>query len=384
VLTGEEARAIALARSPLVRALDREYAVRVAEAAALQIPSNPEIGVTAGYPVQWKDRKGDAEVDVTLSQPVRLSFFGERQAVSVLLERSAELGRKLELFKLLKEVDLAYGSLWALERRRSILEETQSTASSRLRRIREGKAKGLFSRGDERLLAGEVSKARAGLLGIESDIRAGQAVLIRKIGIPVADRRLVRLELPNRLIGEKILQSEKGNPLSASQRAELLRTLSVEQVKLARRDAFPEFTPQLLFSHSNEGTTFVGAGISFPLPFSDRNQTEIAVKEAELNAARAGREYLQGEGRSAEILSMVEAVNLALDETRTYETEVIPAFHESLRFHLQQFDAGASSLLQIWQIQREYSEAQNQAIELWTRAFSNLIELELFIGQEIL
>ena len=102
-----EARALALEKSPLVPALDNEYAARLAEAVEVELFPNPELGVGVNVPVDWKDSRGDNELELSLSQPLRLSYFGTRKAVSELIQKSASSEQKAAVFKLLKEVDLA-------------------------------------------------------------------------------------------------------------------------------------------------------------------------------------------------------------------------------------------------------------------------------------
>ena len=220
-------------------------------------------------------------------------------------------------------------------------------------------------------------------MGVEGDIKAGEANLTRLVGRSMLSRSLVKPDMAAHFTVDAVRAKEKNSAIGASQRADLLVELANAQKRLARRDSFPEFTPQLMASRNDEGTTFLGAGITIPLPFSDRNQSQIIQRDGELRAAEARRNYVKEGAFSDEISALVDAVNLALSEAELFESKVVPAFQDSLRFQERQFREGSGSIFQIWQTQRELFESQAKALELWTKAFSLRIELEILVGQEL-
>lgn len=382
-LTLADARALALEKSPLVQSLDSDYASRLAEAVEVSLLPNPELGLGINFPVDWKESRGDNELELSLSQPLRLSYFGTRSAVSDLIKKAASAEQKAALFKLMKEIDLAYVNLWALQEQHRFLEAAHESALARSRGITEGVSRGVYSEGDQKLFGGEAARIDAEMLGAKGDRKASEAKLTALIGISMSGRTLAKPDLTTRLEADKVREKEKSNSIGASQRAALLTELAQSQSRLAKRDAFPEFTPQLLVSRNDEGTTFVGAGLTLPLPFSNRNQPEILKRDAELRAAQARRDYVENGGFRDEIAALVDAVNLAMDEAKLFETKVIPAFKDSLGFQEKQFAAGSGSIVQIWQTQREVFDAQGRALELWTKAFGLRIELEILTGQEL-
>lgn len=378
-----DARALALEKSPLVTELDSEYATRLAEAVEVTLFPNPELGVGVNVPVDWKDSKGDNELELSVSQPLRLSYFGTRSAVSDLIKKAASADQKAAIFKLMKEIDLAYVRLWTLQEQRRFLETARKSSLNRSKGITEGVSKGIYSEGDQKLFAGDAARIEAEMLGVEGDIKAGEAKLTSLTGTSLSSRTLSKPEMTARLVADEVRAKEKANSIGASQRAALLTELATSQTRLAKRDSFPEFTPQLLISRNDEGTTFIGAGLTMPLPFSNRNQPQIMQREAALRAAAARRDYVENGAFQDEISSIVAAANLAMEEATLFESKVIPAFRESLHFQERQFSAGSGSIVQIWQTQRELFDAQGRGLELWTKAFSLRIELEILIGQEL-
>lgn len=344
---------------------------------------NPELGVGVAVPVDWKESRGDNELEASLSQPLRLSHFGTRSAASELMQKMASTDRQAELFKLLKEIDLAYLRLWALQQQKQSVSSARSSAAALTREISEGLARGIFSEGDQRLFFAEEARFEAEILGVEGDIRAGEAMLTRLVGRSMSTRILAKPDMAARYTVDEVLAKEKSSAIGASQRTNLLLELAQAQNQLARRDASPEFTPQLLASRSDDGTSFLGVGITVPLPFSDRNQSQIQQRDGELRAAEAQRNYVNEGTFNEEISAFVAAVNLALSEAALFENKVVPAFQESLNFQERQFRAGSGSIFQIWQTQRELFESRAKALELWTKAFSLRIELEILVGQEI-
>ena len=378
-----EVRALALRKSPVVLALDSEYATHIAEAAEIELLPNPELEASVSVPVDWSERRGDNEFELSVSQPLRLSYFGTREAVAAVMKRAASSEQQAALFKLLKEVDLAYVRLWSLQEQRRSLESARRSAATRSRGVSDGASRGVYSDGDKKLFAGAAALIEAELLGVEGDIKATNGKLLGLIGASLAKYELTKPALASRLVLEEVQAKERASAIGVSQRTELLAELAAKQSTLARRDAFPEFTPQLTTSRSDDGTTFIGAGFSVPLPFRDRNQNQILQRDAELKAVRAKRDYGHSSEFQEEIASIVDAANLAMDEATLFETRIVPAFRDSLQFQEKQFAAGNGSLLQIWQTQRELFETQSKSLERWTKAFALRIELEILIGEEL-
>ena len=376
-------RALALERSPALRALDAEYAARLAEAVQVALPSNPQLSGSANVPVAWDTDRGESELELELSQPLRLSDFGTRTTVADLMTRSASAEQKLAVFKLLKEVDLAYLRVWTLQQQQLALEAAHRTALARAKNINAGAARGVYSDGDRALFAGDTARLEAELVGVKGDLRAAVARLTSLAGSRFSSTLFIKPPIPEHLNVEAIRDAEKLNALGPSQRASLLSELATRQTTLARRDRFPALTPRLLVSRSDEGATFVGAGFSVPLPFFDRNQGQVSQRETELRAARARTEYFNGDAFHEELRAMVDAFNLAVEEANLFDDKVIPAFRDSLQFQERQFASGTASVVQFWQTQRQLLEAQTRALELWTKVLSARIELELLIGKEL-
>ncbi len=174
-LTLVEARALALKASPLVSTIDGEFATKLAEASEVVQRENPELEATVAVPVAWDEDRGDSEFELKLAQPVRLSDFGERRAVSDLLQRSAAVEQRIALFKLLKEVELAYVGLWMVQQHAATLEGARKAAGTRARGIAEGASRGVYSEGDKQLFLAEAARLEAELLGVEGDGRAAKA-----------------------------------------------------------------------------------------------------------------------------------------------------------------------------------------------------------------
>lgn len=382
-LTLSEARALALKASPLVSTIDGEFALRVAEAAELAQLENPELEATVSVPVDWDEGRGDNEIELKLAQPVRLSDFGDRRAVADLLESAAAAEQRLALFKLLKEIDLAYIGLWMAQRHSTTLDSAGVAARARAKVIADGASRGVYSDGDKQLFLAEAARMEAELLGARGDVRAASAKLGGLLGIPLSAATLRSPDWSASVALEEVRAKARSSKIGESFRAKLRAELAAEQLKLARREAFPTLTPQLLASHADDGTSFVGVGVSLPLPVFNRNQPLIQQREAELRIGRAQEAYRGSEGFDGEIAAMVQALNLAIDEASLFDAKVIPAFSGSLKIQERQFAAGSGSILQIWQTQRELFESQQRSLELWTKAYSLRVELESLIGEEL-
>ncbi len=381
-LTLSQAREIALRRSPLAADLVAEYAQKTAEAAQTAVFANPELDADVRIPVEWEESRGKNELELTLAQRLRASDFGTRSDVSAVMTNVAEVEREAAIFKLTKEVDLAFVRAWALQEQQRNLEMTRKAAVERARGIGAGVERGIYGEGEYRLFRGESARLEAELLGVRSDRKSSEAKLVSFLGPSTLGRALVKPDLPERLDPTEVRNKEKQSVIGASQRTKLRIELAESQLRLARRDSFPEFTPRVSLSRSDDGTTFVGVGVTLPLPISDRNESLIAQRRSELAAAGSRHAYIEN-GLDVEREALVEALNLSIAQARLFNDTVVPSFRDALTFQEKQFAAGSGSLVQIWQTQRELYDARTHVVELWSKAFALRTELEILIGEEL-
>lgn len=79
----------------------------------------------------------------------------------------------------------------------------------------------------------------------------------------------------------------------------------------------------------------------------------------------------------------VKAYALRREEVLAYETKVLPGLREALTAFVSQVRDGQGSIFQLWQTLREYVDAQERYLELWTQTFAERAELAIILEEDI-
>lgn len=383
LLSLEQVKALALEKSPLVKQIDADFSKRVADSIEVTLLPNPEFSSEVRVPVAHSGARGDNEVDVSLAQPFRLSHFGLRREVSRLIEIAATSEQKAAILELTQSATLSYIKLWALQQKHSFLEEAKRRAERKAKAMKEAAVKGLLGAGDEKFFMAEERKIAAQLIGVDADIAVSVAELIRLTGCDIKNAKTLKPAIDTLQSVDDLLRKAHESTISIIGRANLLVHVADKQYQLADKDTFPALTPRLAYEHTDDEIDRIGVGISIPLPFSDRNQSERKSRLAELNAARAKATYANSKTFREEISSLRRSVDASLKQAVIYENEVVPAFRDALKAHEHQFEAGQGTILQVWQTQRELNNSQEQSLELWVKAFAARAQLSILIGEEL-
>ncbi|MBD2231473.1 TolC family protein [Phormidium tenue] len=382
-VTFEDVLTQAISTSPLVKEIDSAIAIRLAESIETRLRLNPELQAGVGVPV---DPAGDADktqLNLTLSQPLRPSDFGARSAVSTLLSESATTEQKLSILELSQSAYLSYAKLWVLQEQKKFLVEQRDRARRISEKVEKATSAGALGKGEGNLFRAEYQKLRAQLLGVEADSARERANLLKLSTFSLEEG--LPLELPPiELVGtstESILQSVEEGSLPIQTRYELLAKVAREREKLARKDAFPAFSPQIGYQRTEDGGSFVGVGIQFELPFSNRNQAEILRRQGEATYARAKNAYSRSDAFREEVKLSLRSMEALRQQAETYKKEVIPSLVSALGSYEAQFQAGAETVLPIWQAQRELADAQLASLDLWLRMFTARSEVSILLGK---
>jgi outer membrane protein TolC len=377
----DEVLARALADSPEVKSIDRDLSVRLAEATDVRLLPNPELGASVGFPARPSGEADSSQVNVTISQPFRLSHLGLREAVSRLMESEAEIEKKLAILELSQKAYTSYGKLWAIQEEQRFLIERREQAKLLNSRIQVAISQGALNKGEAGLFESEYRKITAELIGIDADLSRERAGLLRVSLVPLEGRRL---KSPEKILEQSLaslLAEATGGTLPVQERLALNTRVASEREKLARKDASPLISPQFLYNHTEDGGDFVGLGFQFELPFSNRNQAERIRRSGDLSAARANARYVTSDAFKEELRFHYEAIKALEAQASAYEKEVVPAIRSALRSYEEQFRSGGGTVLPIWQAQRELTEAQRISLALWVRTFSARSELSILLGK---
>lgn len=383
LLSRDALRALALASSPVVAEIDREYAAELARAVETETLQNPELQAERTFTRMNIGGANDPQAQVSLGQPLRLSNFGSRARVAALLERAGEQRKRVKLFGLMQRLSLQLRMLEGYQRSLAIVKEARVRAEGKVSLIREGTKKGLLSRGDERLFEGEMYRLLARERGISARVALVESELARAIGVRctiVVGGEGGPGPLPS---VEALIEKAKKSTLSDQARVDILRDLSNEQVRLAELDRTPQITPRLMYQHTNDGGDFVGVGVSIPLPIWNQNQAETMRAAADSKVAQLQAAFIE-DGALAEQISRlrIAAVN-AHEQAALFDSKVIPAFQDALTFEEKRYGEGRGNLLQVWQTLRALNDVRSEGLELALAAAAIRSELSILIGEEI-
>ncbi len=381
-LSFDEFRALGIKNSPLIKKIDSKFASQLANAFDLKVLANPELAIERTFTSMELAGANDAQNAVSFGQKLRLSDFGKRDNVAELIRKASKVNQATEIFELSQRMRLLYYRLWALQRTAEVFAEAETRANKKLNLIKEAVIKGLLSKGEEKLFEGEKYRLQASQLGVSTSIALTQHEIQKNLGVSCVLAKLPPefLKIPS---VETLLEYSKDSELSEQARLKILDRLAVEQNQLAELDSYPEFTPKLVYQHTNDGGDFFGFGITIPLPVWNRNQAEKLRASAQLAAVEAQEQIFAPEALRSQVTYLQVANQNARRQLELFNKNVIPSFQEALKIQEELFTKGQGDVLQVWQSLRMLSEVQEQSLKLWSSNVAARIRLSLLIGEEI-
>lgn len=379
----ETFRGFALNNSFLVAEIDRDYANDLAAAFETETLQNPELQAEQTFTRMNIGGANDPQAQVSIGQPLRLSNFGSRSEVARLIRKSGDLQKRVKLMELVQKLTLQYETLAAYQQIETILRDAENRATKKVSLIKEGVKKGLLSDGDQHLFEGEKYRLQARAKSIASTISALRSELSKSIGLPCVINATLRNNLEPLPTELALIQRAKESQIGESSRIDLLLDLTKEQVRIAELDAFPQFTPRLIYQHTNDGGDFFGAGISIPLPFWNQNQGEKYKANAEQKVAEIRSSFIKNGGLQNQIITLREAVINAEEQAQLFTKKVIPSFEKAFQAQEKLYAQGKGNVLQVWQTLTTFNEVQTQGLQLALEARSLRIQLSILIGEEI-
>jgi outer membrane protein TolC len=372
---------IGLEKSPELGRIDSLLAERLGEAEETRVKQNPSLGTELRVPAS--SGGDDSEYEATVYQPLRASDFGFRSKVSALIRESASIEEKLALVEFTQNLTLTYANTWAVQERRGVLVNAQERARGILEKVRGVASKGFLPEGDVAVFEGEVSLLSAEMVGAEAERKRVVAELTRVSGAELAGAMLLPPPVPRLPARDEVLRQAQENALPAQRRSEILARVASRQLELARLDSFPRLAPGIGYERTAEGAQQLIIGFSMDLPFFDRNQ---AARVRALGAERAATRLRNHatSGRLAEEARMLHEAAAALaDQRRRFEEEVVPSRERALKGYRKQFDVGQGTAFQVWQAQREFTEARLRVLEIWSQERTALAELGILLGTDL-
>lgn len=366
-LTLREALALATSQSPELAVFS--YDQRVADARLLQagLRPNPVASVETEDFLGGGDFNGFEQSQTTLSLGQLLELGGKR-AARVEVARAGQVAVQFDYEakrrEVLRRTTVAFVEVLGAQRRVELALETAKLAEEFVplieRRAKAGVASALeTARGDV-----TVATARIGVEQARRDLASARRTLATQWGAKEAGFSRVAGDLDRRpaLPGFAAASSKLGHhPLVARWDAE--RDVRMAIVARERANATPDVT---VFGGArwlqSAGESALVAGVSVPLPFSNRNQGNIA-------EARALAEKTEAEKRAAEAALTAqlgeawESLSKALSEIGILEDELLPTATTAIEAATTAYEAGRLSQLEILDARRTLTAARSQALE---------------------
>ena len=379
----EEFRAHALAHSPLVADIDREYALQVAKAIDTKLWANPELSAEETWTRMYVGGANDPQSSVTLSQPMKLSNFGKRDKVAELLQKAGDTEKNIKLLEFAQQANVNFVRLFALQETVRFLQLAEQDAAKKVGAVRKQVREGLISQGSEALFEGEKFRLEAQRVGAEASLATLQSELAMALGTTcavIATRPPQFTKIP---AATNLLEKARSSRISEKARLDILQQLTAEQVRLAELDIFPSVSPRVVYQHTNDGGDFVGAGITIPLPVWNRNQAERTRASAEQDVARRKANLINQGGLELQISSTHAAAVSSERQVEIYTRQAEVSFKAALEAEARAYASGKGSVLEVWQTFRALNEAQLTGLSLRQQAAMARARLSILVGEEV-
>lgn len=357
-------------------------------AAAVLLPSNPELSVAAG--VRHAPAGSAVELDVSLMQEFQIG--GERGRRMDAADRFRDLTEsEIEQIRWIVHCDVHATFHRALiEQERVALAGRLATFQTEILRVVERQiAAGETAALTLRLAQAEVAQARQGLVAAEQAFLSSRFRLAQLSGWPVASPPLPAGDVD---IPRDPPPVEKLHAV-ARERLPSLRTASARvreaeaRVNVADREAW--LKPSLGVQYQREGNTsgegptnIVMGVVSLPIPSFQRNQGERARARADVVVATAALDETRKllDGQIAEARSEVVA---AAARAKAYGTEILPRFEENLALLRRSFELGEIDILALSTGRERFLRIQSDALLAQHDYFVALAGLERVVGVDL-
>jgi cobalt-zinc-cadmium efflux system outer membrane protein len=382
-ITLDNLQALALRNSPHLAEFDSEYTSASSKAFEVETLANPELQAEHVYTTMDINGDNDPQANVSIAQRLKLSNLGQRGKVAELIRRMGDTQKRARLIEFTQKLSLQFHTLRTLQQSEMILIDAERLASKKVTLVHQGVEKGLLSEGDHKLFEGEKYRLQAQRRGLQGSISAVQGEISKAVGVICnwsASSELTIEPLPSE---QELLALARQSSLSEVARADLLSELASEELRLAELDRYPEFAPRIVYQHTNDGGDFIGAGISIPLPFFNRNQGDISRTQAAYRAAQKRQELFAQGGLEMQVRSLRNTAAAAIDQAHLYSTKVVPSYEAALRSQERIYSQGKGNVLQVWQTLRLFNEARSEALAIQLAAITTRIQLSLLVGEVV-
>jgi len=315
---------------------------------------------------------------VQLSQPLRLSDFGEREEAKAAGEQRAAVERDSALLALSFEIAALYSELWSSrsldERFTALLKKGESFQQ----RIGQGEEKGLIGKGQSALFRSQLGILKQSRFAAKSAFLEAKSKLLeygQQRGEHFTPARPAIAPLPQ--------EDPKNSAPSLLRRRILKRYLKDALLEVARADRVSMITPELRYSYSAEDIHQVGIGFSIALPFWNGNKAARLKHTYQKKAAEAELEAFTPE-RWREFTELSRtAVTLRKQQLAVLENEVVPELERAFIEFGRIVTRGGGDFLDLWQTLHQLRAQLELARRTRTEALRARLFFALLTGEDL-
>ena len=369
----------ALRHSPDVARLDRDLALRLADAVEVETRFNPEVEVLA----KLSDKGDGAGMEIEVAQPLRFSDFKLRPLYASALRQVATVEQEAGLFDLVSQVTDMYVAHWASQSREVLARRAAKEANAFTAQIERIRREQALPTVQFNVFVPEAMRMReeATLHAAErAAIEAQLAVVTGGNGRAIVTSAAAPMPLPSL---EAVISFAADKDFGA-RLARARITVNEARLQVAEKDRMPSLTPRLNYDVEPGGDARNwGIGVAMEIPLWDTNEAEVARARAALQEARVHLARLNGGAREALVIGLYRQVELLDARAESYNREIVPAYRKSYADIKAMYDQGQTDLLDLWQVQASLLDAEEDAVATVIGARTARVALERAIGGKI-
>jgi cobalt-zinc-cadmium efflux system outer membrane protein len=360
--------------------------VRIAEAKGQLLQAgrlaNPELGLEFRRDTDTPQRSAAISIDQKFPVTARLRLEKQVAASDV---RAAEIEVREAERKLVSKVEGLAVKLLAAQSQINLRQQQLALAQKLAKFSADRAAKGEISPLDASQAAVESQQARVDIGHWQTEQTSVSGELKQAVGLSATDSLVMKGELPPVQAMPRKTSIEGHPELVMVQER---KTQAESNVLLSKAKRWDDVTVGLLAEREKEEDepvgyerdTFVGFRVSIPLPFWNRNEGDIAAKQAALHRA-------QLEIRSQRLALQHEAANARkemeghADFARETREDLIPLVEEQSKKIEQAYEQGQTDLLTVLRVREQVLKLQTTALDTLKDYHLARIRYEAVVGK---
>lgn len=378
-LTLQQALSQTLKTTPAAARIARDLAERNADAREWETVQNPELEADHIF----GNAAGEDGFGLELTQPLKLSYFGDRQALASAIRHTASLEERTQILAAMHDTTRRYLSLWLLQQHTEFLKENLAFARQTNRTVQNAAKNGELQLSESYLFNAETLKFQEELRELETAITARQLDFLQQLGMKAQALYLAHPEPPQP--PANVAQLKALAKASPRQILQSRRNEAQQRLAIAQSDAYlPEISPRLLYSRGYDtDREEIGFGLRLSIPLWDRGEAAISRAKAEERFVDASLTAYDHIGYDRLLESQREKATAATARLEQYEHTILPAYEKSFAASRAMFEGGQASVLQLWQVHERLHEVQLKTLEVHKEAFEAVMELETLLGHPL-